>query len=72
MNEVKLREPKPRLLDDPDYYKKYYLANKDKFKAQNEKRKNYVKHCDVCNTDVGLKNFSQHLTTAKHQRNATA
>ena len=67
--EVKPKTKKVNLTSDPEYFKKYYNQNKEKYKTQNEIRKALCKHCDVCNTDIGVKSFSQHLRTTKHIRN---
>lgn len=59
---------KVRKCDDPDYFKKYYIQNRDKYKRRDDERKKQTYICDVCKCRVVERNRVNHETTAKHSR----
>ena len=55
-----------KLSDDPDYHKNYYINNnlKDKYKQK--------KHCNCCQKDIAIYNWSKHVQTEKHNKREKA
>jgi hypothetical protein len=55
-----------KLSDDPDYHKNYYMNNnlKDKYKQK--------KHCNCCQKDIAIYNWSKHVQTEKHNKREKA
>ena len=52
-----------------EYLKEYREKNKEKRKEYEKQRNKLRKHCDICDCDVGRKDFTRHTRTKKHIRN---
>ena len=55
--------------DDPNYFKNYYKANRDKMRATDEKRKTTVLLCPECKLEYKLKWKTQHYRSKRHLEN---
>ena len=58
---------------NPEYYREYYLNNKEKMIASAresyERRKDEMAFCDVCEKSVKKMGYNQHCLSKKHIRN---
>ena len=57
------------ITDNPQYYKDYYAANKEKYIERNLARKKIFVHCDICDCDLVQKSYICHIQTPKHLNN---
>ena len=55
---------KKRITDNPEYYKNYYQANKEKY--TNNK---IIIHCDICDCEIVQRNLKRHYLSPKHINN---
>jgi hypothetical protein len=61
--EVKTTKP------NPEYFKKYYRDNIEKYKLKNEERKLIKVVCPTCQCTVVKKHYKKHTETKKHINN---
>ena len=60
---------KIRKTDHPDYYKTYYLNNKEKYQERGINRKSIFVTCEICNCEMVKKGQARHKRTPKHLNN---
>lgn len=61
------KQPKRKYKNNtPEYNKKYYENNKNKFSEYMNK----IKHCEICNKDFKANYYYEHIKTVKHKKNA--
>ena len=52
--------------NNPEYFKDYYLKNKDKFKKYEDTKKEQKIECSICKCMLVKRNMKKHMTTPKH------
>ena len=60
---------KTKKTQDPEYYKKYYLNNKDAYLKRGIERKQVFIDCPTCSCTLVKKVWKQHTRTQKHLNN---
>ena len=58
-----MSEQKTKKMDDPEYFKKYYINHKEKYVHKR-------KRCEACACDVMLSDFTRHCKSKKHIKNS--